>query len=119
MRTAGGAADKLNCIERRERAGQVVPDAEAVLRPDEKLGLKPLVRTFSQRTGEGVVESFGPGRSAGVGREAPGAVAQGAAPGGVSERAAEAGGAPGPVILMSHCLRSPSAVPQTKLRPSL
>jgi DNA-binding transcriptional LysR family regulator len=58
--------------ELRERVSQLVQDAEAVLRPTEKLILKQLVRTFALRTSEGFVENFGPGLIAQVGAEAPG-----------------------------------------------
>jgi DNA-binding transcriptional LysR family regulator len=59
-------------IELRERVSQLVQDAEAVLRPAEKLSLKRLVRTFTIRTREGFVENFGPSLIARVGEEAPG-----------------------------------------------
>jgi DNA-binding transcriptional LysR family regulator len=49
-----------------------VQDAEAVLRPAEKLDLQQLVRTFTLRTSEGFVENFGPDLIARVGKEAPG-----------------------------------------------
>lgn len=59
-------------IELRERVGQLVQDAEVVLRPAETLKLKELVRTFTLRTSEGFVENFGPDLIARVGEEAPG-----------------------------------------------
>jgi DNA-binding transcriptional LysR family regulator len=59
-------------LELRGRVGQLVQDAEAVLRPSEKLDLRCLVRTFTLRTSEGFVENFGPGLIARVGAEAPG-----------------------------------------------
>jgi DNA-binding transcriptional LysR family regulator len=49
-----------------------VQEAEAVLRPAEKLDLKQLVRTFTLRTSDGFVENFGPDLIARVGKEAPG-----------------------------------------------
>jgi len=49
-----------------------VKDAEAVLRPAEKLNLRQLVRTFTLRTSEGFVENFGPGLIARVREAAPG-----------------------------------------------
>ncbi|MDB4884235.1 MAG: transcriptional regulator, LysR family [Gemmatimonadetes bacterium] len=56
----------------RERVGQLVHDAEAVLRPAEQLDLARLGRTFTLRTSEGFVENFGPKLIALVGEEAPG-----------------------------------------------
>src|SRR5215468_10759434 len=54
------------------RAGRgLVPDAEAVLRPVEKLDLKRLVRTFTLRTRDGFVENFGPHLMVRIGKEAP------------------------------------------------
>jgi DNA-binding transcriptional LysR family regulator len=47
-------------------------DAEAVLRPAEKLDLKQLVRTFALRTSDGFVENFGPALIARASEEAPG-----------------------------------------------
>jgi DNA-binding transcriptional LysR family regulator len=49
-----------------------VQDAQAVLRPAEQLDLQRLVRTFTLRTSEGFVETFGPGLIARVVQEAPG-----------------------------------------------
>jgi DNA-binding transcriptional LysR family regulator len=59
-------------MELRERVSQLVHDAEAVLRPAEKLDLNHLVRTFTLRTSEGFVENFGPALLARVSVEAPG-----------------------------------------------
>lgn len=59
-------------LELRERVGLLVQDAEAVLRPAEKLSLKQLIRTFTLRTSEGFAESFGPQLIARVREEAPG-----------------------------------------------
>lgn len=56
----------------RERAGQLVRDAEAVLRPVAALDLKRLVRTFTFRNRDGFVENFGPALIARVGEQAPG-----------------------------------------------
>ena len=58
-------------LELRGRVGQLVQDAEAVLRPAEKIDLKQLVRTFTLRTSEGFVETFGPGLLDRVGADAP------------------------------------------------
>src|SRR4029077_15145608 len=59
-------------LELRERVSELVQDGQAVLRPVDKLDLKQLVRTFTLRTSEGFVESFGPGLIACVSKEAPG-----------------------------------------------
>lgn len=59
-------------LELRERVGSVVQDADAILRPTEKLDLGKLVRTFTLRTSDGLVENFGPTLIACIGREAPG-----------------------------------------------
>src|SRR5688572_17543048 len=59
-------------LELRARVGQLVEEAEAVLRPAEMLNLSKLVRTFTLRTSEGFVETFGPDLIARIRREAPG-----------------------------------------------
>jgi DNA-binding transcriptional LysR family regulator len=46
-------------------------DGEAVLRPAETLDLKRLTRTFTLRTRDGFVETFGPDLIARVGKQAP------------------------------------------------
>lgn len=72
VRAGRGLVPTPRALELRGRVGQLVQDAEAVLRPAETLELKRLVRTFALRTSEGFVENFGPGLIARVGREAPG-----------------------------------------------
>jgi DNA-binding transcriptional LysR family regulator len=56
----------------RERVSQLVQEGAAVLRPAQEPNLKQLVRTFTLRTSEGFVETFGPGLIARVGEAAPG-----------------------------------------------
>jgi DNA-binding transcriptional LysR family regulator len=73
VRAGRGLVPTPRAHELRQRVGQLVQDGEAVLRPTEKLDLKRLVRTFTLRTSEGFVESFGPKLIARVGKEAPGA----------------------------------------------
>jgi DNA-binding transcriptional LysR family regulator len=51
---------------------ELVQDAEAVLRPAEKLDLAALRRTFTLRASEGFAETFGPGLIARLSKEAPG-----------------------------------------------
>lgn len=72
VRAGRGLVPTPRALELRERVGQLVQDAGAVLRPAEQLDLKQLVRTFTLRTSEGFVESFGPGLIARLGAEAPG-----------------------------------------------
>ncbi|MGH6939649.1 LysR family transcriptional regulator [Hypericibacter sp.] len=72
VRAGRGLVPTPRALELRERVGQLVQDAEAVLRPAERLDLKKLVRTFTLRTSDGFVESFGPALIARVGKEAPG-----------------------------------------------
>lgn len=72
VRAGRGLVPTPRAIELRGQVGVLVRQAEAVLRPVEKLDLKRLVRTFTLRTSDGFVESFGPGLIARVAREAPG-----------------------------------------------
>jgi DNA-binding transcriptional LysR family regulator len=72
VRAGRGLVPTPRALELRERVGQLVRDAEAVLRPAPKLDLERLVRTFTLRASEGFVESFGPGLMARTGAQAPG-----------------------------------------------
>jgi DNA-binding transcriptional LysR family regulator len=72
VRAGRGLVPTPRALELRERVSQLVQEAEAVLRPAEKLNLKQLVRTFTLRTREGFVENFGPDLIARIGKEAPG-----------------------------------------------
>ncbi len=72
VRAGRGLVPTPRALELRERVGQLVQDAAAVLRPAEKLSLGQLVRTFTLRTSEGFVESFGADLIARVGEQAPG-----------------------------------------------
>lgn len=72
VRAGRGLVPTPRALELRERVGQLVQDAEAVLRPVEPLNIKQLARTFTLRTTEGFVENFGPDLIARVGQEAPG-----------------------------------------------
>jgi DNA-binding transcriptional LysR family regulator len=51
---------------------ELVQDAEAVLRPAERLDLRELKRTFTLRASEGFAETFGPDLIARLAKEAPG-----------------------------------------------
>jgi hypothetical protein len=70
VRAGRGLVPTPRALALRARVGQLVQDGEAVLRPQEKLDLKQLVRTFTLRTSEGFVENFGPDLIARVGKEA-------------------------------------------------
>jgi len=59
-------------VELRQLVGQLVRDGERILSPEAGLDLKRLVRTFTLRTSEGLVENFGPELIDRVSREAPG-----------------------------------------------
>jgi DNA-binding transcriptional LysR family regulator len=72
VRAGRGLVPTPRALELRDRVGQLVHDGETVLRPLENLNLKQLVRTFTLRTSEGFVETFGPDIIARVGLDAPG-----------------------------------------------
>jgi len=72
VRAGRGLVPTPRALALRERVGRLVQDGNAVLRPAEELDLSRLVRTFTLRTSEGFVESFGGGLIARVGRQAPG-----------------------------------------------
>src|SRR3569832_2665226 len=60
VRAGRGLVPTPRAFELRERVAQLVKDADAVLRPAEMIDLKQLVRTFTLRSSEGFVETFGP-----------------------------------------------------------
>jgi len=70
VRAGRGLVPTPRALELRERVGQLVQDAEAVLRPAEEPDLTRLERTFTLRTSEGFVETFGPELIARVAAEA-------------------------------------------------
>ena len=72
VRAGRGLVPTPRAIELRQRLPLLVEEAEAVLRPVDALDLATLVRTFTLRTSEGFVETFGPDLIARVQREAPG-----------------------------------------------
>jgi len=72
VRAGRGLVPSPRALELREQVGRLVHEGEAVLRPAEALDIKKLVRTFTLRTSEGFVETFGPGLIARVGKDAPG-----------------------------------------------
>lgn len=71
VRAGRGLVPTPRALELRERVGQVVQDAEAVLRPALALDLAVLARTFTIRSSEGFAETFGPALIARVGAQAP------------------------------------------------
>ena len=72
VRAGRGLVPTHRALALRERVNLLVQDGQAVLRPVDKLDLKLLVRTFTLRTSEGFVESFGPDLIARVSADAPG-----------------------------------------------
>lgn len=72
VRAGRGLVPTPRALELRERVGLLVQESEAVLRPAEEPNLAQLVRTFTVRTSEGFVETFGPALIARVAAEAPG-----------------------------------------------
>ena len=72
VRAGRGLVPTPRALELRGRVGQLVQDAEAVLRPAEAVDLQRLARTFTLRSSEGFVENFGPDLIARVGEQAPG-----------------------------------------------
>lgn len=72
VRAGRGLVPTPRALELRERVGQLVQEAEAVLRPAETLDLTRLVRTFTLRTSEGFVENFGARLVERIGGEAQG-----------------------------------------------
>ena len=72
VRAGRGLVATPRARELRERVGPLVQDAQAVLRPVEKVDLRKLERAFTLRTSEGFVETFGPSLLARVAKEAPG-----------------------------------------------
>src|SRR6266576_3614239 len=59
VRAGRGLVASPRALELRERVAQLVHDAEAALRPADKLDLARLDRMFTLRTSEGFVENFG------------------------------------------------------------
>ncbi|HKP57778.1 MAG TPA: LysR family transcriptional regulator [Polyangiales bacterium] len=60
VRAGRGLVPSPRAIELRERVARLVQDANAVLRPAEAINFEQLTRTFTLRTSEGFVETFGP-----------------------------------------------------------
>lgn len=72
VRAGRGLVHSPRALELRERVRQIVHEAESALRPARQLDLRKLVRTFTLRTSDGFVETFGPALIARVQADAPG-----------------------------------------------
>src|SRR5215470_15377474 len=72
VRAGRGLVPTRRALELRAQVGQLVQDSEAVLRPADALDLARLERTFTVRSSEGFVETFGPRLIARIGDAAPG-----------------------------------------------
>ncbi len=72
VRAGRGLVASPRALELREAVGQLVHDAQAALRPANKLDLGQLDRTFTLRSSEGFVENFGARLLTRVAKEAPG-----------------------------------------------
>lgn len=71
VRAGRGLVPTPRALELRERVGQLVEEAEAVLRPMTEPDLQQLTRTFTLRARDGFVENFGPALIARLSAEAP------------------------------------------------
>lgn len=71
VRAGRGLVASPRALELRERVARLVQDASMMLRPAEELDIAQLDRTFTLRTSEGFVETFGPGILERVSAEAP------------------------------------------------
>lgn len=72
VRAGRGLVATPKAIALQERVGRLVEDVEAVLRPDAPIDLTAVERTFTLRTSDGFIESFGARLLARVEAEAPG-----------------------------------------------
>lgn len=72
VRAGRGLVATPRALELREQVSRLLQEAHAVLRPVEQLDLKRLVRSFTLRTSDGFVETFGPTLIARISQEAPG-----------------------------------------------
>lgn len=72
VRAGRGLVPTPRALELRQHVGRIVEEAEAVLRPAEKLDLTRLTRTFTMRNSDGFVENFGPALLVRIAQEAPG-----------------------------------------------
>lgn len=71
VRAGRGVVPSPRALALREQVRRVVHDAEAVLRPVDVVDLARLTRTYTLRTSEGFVETFGPALIARTRHDAP------------------------------------------------
>lgn len=71
VRAGRGLVPSPRALELREPVAQLVQGASAVLRPAAEIDVRQLARTFTLRTSEGFVETFGPAILDRVGSQAP------------------------------------------------
>lgn len=72
VRAGRGLVPTPRALALREQVHQLVHDAQTVLRPDAALDLSSLIRTFTLRTSDGFVESFGAKLLTRIREDAPG-----------------------------------------------
>lgn len=72
VRAGRGLVPTPRAVELRERVGSLVQEGQILLRPVEALDITKVARTFTIRTSDGFVETFGPRLLARVSAEAPG-----------------------------------------------
>ena len=72
VRAGRGLVPTPRAFELGTQVGPLVSQAQALLRPAERLDLKRLVRSFTMRNSDGFVENFGPALIARAAVEAPG-----------------------------------------------
>lgn len=72
VRAGRGLVPTPRALDLRDRVHQLVQEAEAALRPAENLDLNQLTRTFTLRTSDGFVESYGAALLTRISGEAPG-----------------------------------------------
>lgn len=72
VRSGRGLVATPRALELRQRMELLVAEAQAVLRPVEKLDLAQLERVFTLRTGDGFVDTFGAALIARITAQAPG-----------------------------------------------
>lgn len=71
VRAGRGLVPTPRALALRDRVGSLVDEAQSVLRPAESLDLRQLARTFTLRTSDGFVESFGAALLLRLRKEAP------------------------------------------------
>lgn len=72
VKAGRGLVPTPRAIEMRQRVDQLVQEAQALLLPEKAPDLKRVTRTFTLRTSEGFVETFGPALIGSVLKDAPG-----------------------------------------------